>query len=120
MKSKFLIGLATLTMTFALLLSAAGKGKDPQNGGGIDPGRRPPVGKKVSLLCKIRSKEAAAQMDVLNNTSQALPANQLIYYSTDKNVKGSFKTSNVIQPGQDTTWSLQAAAGSTCQAWVLQ
>src|SRR5262245_58090668 len=104
MKSKFFFGLATLTLTFALLLSVAGKGKDPQNGGSIDPKRRPPVGKQVNLPCKTRNKDAATQLDVLNNTGLALPANQLVYYTTNKNVKGSFKTSNVVQPGQEASF----------------
>ena len=118
MTNKFFTTLTTLSLLAMLLLAAAGKSAAAKTQ--IDSRKMPPVRQKVMLPCKAIAKDVATTLYVTNNTNKALPNNQAIYYSTDKNVKGYFQTSNQIATGADATYPLNPSAGSTCQAWVLQ
>ena len=118
MTNKFFTTLTTLTLLGMLLLAATGNSTAQQKP--IDSNRRLPGKQKVMLPCKAIAKDVATTLYVTNNTNKALPNNQAIYYSTDKNVKGNFKTSGQVAKGADATYPLNPSAGSSCQAWVLQ
>ena len=100
MTNKFFTTLTTLSLLAMLLLAATGNSAAQQKKE-IDPRRMPPpVKQKVMLPCKAIAKDVATTLYVTNSTNQALPNNQVIYYNTDKNVKGYFKTSNQTATGQ--------------------
>src|SRR5262245_9939455 len=99
MKNKFFFGLATLTMTFALLLSVAGR--EPQD---IAATKRPTAVHKLTLPCKITNKDAGSRLDVTNITDKAWPVNRLIYYSTNQPDSGSFKTSSPVAAHAETSF----------------
>ncbi len=115
MKNRFFFGLATLTMTCALLLPASGK--TPQ---AIDAKKRPPVAKKVTLPCTVINKDAGSRLTMTNTTDQALTANRLVYFSTNNPDSGSFKTSSAVAAGAQFDQYVKPQQANSCQAWLFQ
>ncbi|MBI1761644.1 MAG: hypothetical protein HYR56_09435 [Acidobacteria bacterium] len=113
MTNKIFTGLTTLSLLIGLLFVATGHAQ-------IDVRKAPPVKQKVLLPCEAITKDVATTLFVTNSTQQALPVNQVIYYSTNKNQNGYFKSSSQVAAGQLTSYPLTAGSGSSCQAWMLK
>ncbi|MEP7337403.1 MAG: hypothetical protein ABI977_06625 [Acidobacteriota bacterium] len=124
MKRNILLALTTITMTFALLFSAAGQVQRNPNTSPTMPGTGPAGGGRVNytmLPCKNSGghQDVSKNMVITNTTSKTITSNTLVYYSATDGDKDSVYPSSDIAPGKTGTIHGKAGQNYTCTAKVF-
>ncbi len=124
MKRNILLALTTITMTFALLFSAAGQVKQSAPQAAPKPDTDSATHRRVArtlLPCKNTGghQDVSKNMQVTNISSKTITANTLVYYSATDGDKDSVYPSSDIAPGKTGVIHGKAGQNYTCQAWAF-